>query len=244
MNRLESRLQRLAATGATGLAPYVTAGDGGVGTTLEVVRALEPYMALAERLGRMQSQLLRGPIGSVELVYAGRLADEDTRLLTRSFLKGLLAPVLDIPVNIVNAGVVAESRGLRIVESSSRDTMDYVSLITSRVSADGEERAIAGTLFGRREPRVVRMDQYLVDFAPSGFMLVAWHIDKPGMIGRVGTLLGKHQINIAAMHVGREQEKPGGASVMVLALDSAVPPDVLDELRKVDGITSATLVEL
>jgi D-3-phosphoglycerate dehydrogenase len=210
----------------------------------EVIRTLEPYMALAERLGKLQGQLLRGPVASVELIYAGRLADEDTRLLTRSFLKGLLGPVLDIPVNIVNAGLVAESRGLRLTESSSRDTMDYVSLITSRVSADGEERAIAGTLFGRSEPRVVRMDQYLVDFSPSGFMLVAIHIDKPGMIGRVGTLLGEHHINIAGMNVGRGQPGPGGRSVMVLALDNPVPADVMDDIRRIDGIESVELVEL
>jgi D-3-phosphoglycerate dehydrogenase len=139
---------------------------------------------------------------------------------------------------------VAESRGLRLIESSSRDTMDYVSLITSRVSADGEERAIAGTLFGRSEPRVVRMDQYLVDFSPSGFMLVAWHIDKPGMIGRVGTLLGRRGINIAGMNVGRLQPAPGGPSVMVIALDNPAPPNVMDEIRRIDGIESVELVEL
>jgi D-3-phosphoglycerate dehydrogenase len=210
----------------------------------ESLRTLVPYLPLAEKMGRLQGQLAEGALSAVEMIYAGQLAEDDARLLTPAFLMGLLQPILDEPVNLVNAALVAQSRGIRVVESRSRDTEDYVSLITARVTTARGERLIAGSLFGRSEPRIVRMDRYRVDFVPSGFMLVSMHIDKPGMIGRVGTLLGQHRINIAAMHVGREQERPGGPSVMVLALDSAVPPNVLDELRKVDGITSATLVEL
>ena len=210
----------------------------------EELRALEPYMALAEKLGRLQSQLAEGPLSSVELIYAGALAEEDTRMLTRSFLKGLLQPILDIPVNIVNSALIAQTRGLHITESRSRETADYVSLITSRVATNGEERVIAGTLFGRAEPRIVRIDRYLVDFSPSGFMLLSTHIDKPGMIGRVGTLLGEHYINIAGMNVGRGQPGPGGRSVMVLSLDNPIPPDVMERIRRIDGITSTRLVEL
>ena len=210
----------------------------------EALRRLEPYLPLAEKMGRLQGQLADGPLSAVEMIYAGQLAEEDARLLTPAFLKGLLQPILDEPVNLVNAALVAQSRGIRVVESRSRDTEDYVSLITSRVTTGRGERLIAGSLFGRSEPRIVRMDHYRVDFVPSGFMLVSMHIDKPGMIGKVGTLLGQHSINIASMHVGREQAKPGGPSVMVLALDSPVPPDVLERLRQVDGITTAALVEL
>jgi D-3-phosphoglycerate dehydrogenase len=144
----------------------------------------------------------------------------------------------------VNAAVVAQFRGLRVVESRSREPEDYVSLITSRVVADGGERTIAGTLFGRSESRIVRMDDYRVDFVPSGFMLVSMHIDQPGMIGRVGSLLGEHSINIAGMHVGRSQPGPGGRSVMVLALDNPIPADIMEQLRQIDGIMTAQLVEL
>jgi len=210
----------------------------------ETMRTLEPYLPLAEKLGRLQGQLATAPLSSVELVYAGQLAEEDSRLLTRAFLKGLLEPILDEPVNIVNSALVAQGRGLRVTESRSREQEDFVSLITSRVSSDGEERVIAGTLFGRGEARIVRMDDYRVDFAPAGHMLVSMHIDKPGMIGRVGTILGERNINIAGMHVGRRAPRPGGESVMVLALDNPVPPDVLEELLKIDGIMTATPVEL
>jgi D-3-phosphoglycerate dehydrogenase len=192
----------------------------------------------------LQGQLAERPIRSAEMVYAGQLAEEDSRLLTRAFLKGLLSPVIDEPVNLVNASIVAESRGLRVIESRSLHPEDYVSLITSRVSADGGERVIAGTLFGRSEARIVRMDGYRVDFAPEGHMLVSMHIDKPGMIGHVGTILGRHGVNIAGMHVGRERPRPGGLSVMVLAVDGPVPPHVMEELRQVDGIKTAQLVEL
>lgn len=210
----------------------------------EVLRALEAYLPLAEKLGSLQGQLAGGPVRSVELVYAGQLAEEDTRLLTRAFLKGLLAPVMDEPVNLVNASIIAEGRGLRVTESRSRQSEDYLSLITSRVTADDTERSMAGTLFGRSEARIVRMDGYRVDFAPQGHMLVSMHIDQPGMIGQVGTILGRHDVNIAGMHVGRERPRPGGLSVMVLALDGPIPPQVLEELRRVGGIKTAQLVEL
>ncbi len=210
----------------------------------EALRALEPYLPLAEKMGRLQGQLAARPVASVELIYAGQLGEEDSRLLTRAFLKGLLEPILDEPVNLVNAVVVAEARGVRVVESRSREPEDYMSLVTSRVSADGEERTIAGTLFGRSEARIVRMDKYRLEFAPSGYMLVARHLDRPGMIGNVGSILGRHNINIAGMHVGRRDPGPGGPAVMVLALDDPIPADVMEELLQVEGMTTAQLVEL
>jgi D-3-phosphoglycerate dehydrogenase len=210
----------------------------------DVMRALEPYLPLAEKMGRLHGQLAEHPIRSVELTYAGQLAEEDSRLVTRAFLKGMLAPIMDEPVNLVNSALVAQARGLKVVESRSREPEDYVSLITARVSLDDTERSISGTLFGRRDPRIVRIDGYRVDFTPSGYMLVSMHIDRPGMIGRVGSVLGEKNINIAGMHVGRSEPGPGGLSVMVLALDGSVPPAVMDELRQIDGIETAQLVEL
>ncbi len=210
----------------------------------EALRALEAYLPLAEKMGSLHGQLAEGPLRSVEITYAGQLADEDPRLLTRSFLKGLLSPIIDESVNLVNASVVAQARGLRIVESRSREPEDYVSLISARVAVDGRERTISGTLFGRSDPRIVQVDKYRVDFAPAGHMLVSMHIDRPGMIGRVGTILGDNQVNIAGMHVGRGQPGPGGLSVMVLALDGPVPSDVMEQLLQVDGIETAQLVEL
>ena len=156
----------------------------------------------------------------------------------------MLSPIIDEPVNLVNALVVAQARGLRVSESRSREPEDYVSLITSRVTCNGTERTIAGTIFGRSEPRIVRINEYRVDFTPLGHMLVSMHTDRPGMIGRVGTILGEHDINIAGMHVGRTQPSPGGFSVMVLALDGPVPADVLGELSRLDGIETAQVVEL
>lgn len=210
----------------------------------EALRVLEPYLLLAEKMGRLQAQLAEAPVNAVELIYAGQLAEEDPRLLTPAFLKGLLGHILDEPVNLINAPVVAEARGIRVVESRSREPQDYPSLITCRVTTDGKEQALAGALFGRNDPRIVRFGEYRVDFQPSGHMLVSMHIDKPGMIGRVGTLLGEHHINIAGMHVGRSRPEPGGLSVMVLALDNPVPPEILAQLRELDGIMSATVVEL
>jgi len=215
-----------------------------VAVSPEALRSLQPYLPLAQKLGRLHGQLATGPLSGVELIYAGELAEADARLLTQAFLRGLLEPILDEPVNLVNAGLIAQARGIRVLESRSREPEDFTSLITARVTSDGEERIIAGTLFGRSECRVIRMDEFRTDFDPSGYMLVSMHIDKPGMIGKVGMILGEHSINIAGMHVGRREPRPGGRSVMVLALDNSVPPEILDELRKVDGIMTAQLVEL
>jgi D-3-phosphoglycerate dehydrogenase len=136
---------------------------------------------------------------------------------------------------------MTEDRGVKVTESKTGHTEDFVSLITVR-TRDDDEHEVAGTLFGRNDPTIVLVDGYRVDAPPYGHALIVHNVDKPGMIGRVGSLLGDHGINIAGMHNGRE--KIGGEAIMVLNVDDEVPKDVRDELTEVEGIVSAKYVSL
>jgi len=204
----------------------------------EALAALQPYMTLAEKIGRLQAQLAEGHPVDLELTYSGEIAELDVTAITPWFLVGLLQAALEEPVNSVNAPLLAEARGLKVTESRSSAAEDYANLITSRAG----EQVVAGTLFGRSEPRIVRINEYRVDFEPSGYMLIADHHDRPGVIGKVGTILGGADINIGGMHVGRKTVR--GKALMVLAVDSPIPPAVLRKIERLDSMYRCTPVEL
>lgn len=203
--------------------------------------SVQPYVELAETLGRLVVQIGESNVDEIEVEYAGEIADEDVEPLTVAAQKGFLEPILDDPVNYVNAPKMTEDRGVQVTESKTGHTEDFVSLITVR-TRDGEEHEVAGTLFGRTDPTIVLVDGYRVDAPPYGHALIVHNIDKPGMIGQVGSLLGEHGINIAGMHNGRE--KIGGEAIMVLNVDDEVPKDVREKLTDVEGIVSAKYVSL
>jgi D-3-phosphoglycerate dehydrogenase len=208
----------------------------------EALAVLQPYLGLAEKLGRLQAQLNEGRFLEAETVYSGELGEQDCRVVTAAFLKGLLENVLDVPVNYVNAELAAEQRGVKVTESKSSTPHDYASLISARVSTDQSSHVVAGTVFGKRDLRVVGIDEYRVNFCPDGHMLIAMHWDRPGVIGKVGTILGNGGVNIAGMQVGREQ--PRGFAVMVLTVDSPIPEELMAQVSQVDSIVSSRLVEL
>ena len=208
----------------------------------EALAALQPYITLAEKIGRLQAQLAQGHLTDLEIVYSGDIAELDVTVVTRSFLVGLLQPALEEPVNLVNVPLLAEARGMKIKESKSTTAEDYASLITARVAWKGGEHVIAGTLFGRNDLRVVRIDEYRVDFQPAGYMLVADHHDRPGVIGKVGTILGNEDINIAGMHVGRKTVR--GKAMMILSVDSPIPPPVMKKICRLASMYHCALVEL
>jgi len=206
----------------------------------EALAAVEPYLRLAERMGSLLTQTVGGAVQSIEIVYCGELSTSDTGTLTRAVLKGLFEPILVEAVNYVNAPIIAKNRGVQVSESKSAEPGDYTDLICLKAKTDKGPREVCGTLFGKRDIRIVKLDGYDVDLIPEGFILVAPHIDKPGVIGRVGTLLGDNAINIAGMHVGRK--KPRERAIMVLNVDSEIPDSVIADIEKIDGIEKATLV--
>jgi len=197
----------------------------------EAAEGIRPYLALAERLGRIFGALDRHLTGTLQIGYRGGLADYDTRILTLAVLKGLLTNLIKEPVSYVNAPKLASEAGIEVDESRTSDAADYVNLITVR----SPDHAIAGTLFGvRNEARLVMVDEHTVDIPPAHNMLVVRNDDRPGMIGVVGTRLGRSGVNISDMDVGRSLS--GEAALMVLSTDQPVPEHVLDELRAEPGI--------
>jgi D-3-phosphoglycerate dehydrogenase / 2-oxoglutarate reductase len=203
---------------------------------------LEPFANLASRLGQILSQLVSAPPESVRCIVRGKLAEGDVGALTVSALQGLLMSWQDTTVNMVNAPLLAEERGLSITEEKSGDTAGYINLIRLVAVTDKGEHSVAGTVFEGREQRVVELEGYEMDIRPRGTILIMDYPDKPGMIGKFGTILGNAGINIASMDVGRK-EKHGQACV-ALSLDDSVPEDVLATVLAATDGGSARLVEV
>ncbi|OGC35521.1 phosphoglycerate dehydrogenase [candidate division WOR-1 bacterium RIFOXYB2_FULL_48_7] len=208
----------------------------------ELITPVRPFMSIAEKLGSLAAQLVKGAVTRVEVEYAGEVADNNVSPLTTIVMKGLLTPMLDVKVNFVNAPFVAKERGIEIVESKNKESKDFASLITLRIKTEKETREIGGTIFSGVGDRLVMIDGYRVDAVPQGYMLILQNIDKPGMIGKVGTFLGQHNINIAAMDVGRIRS--GEKAVMVLNIDNQISEKLLQEMTKLEGIAGATLVKI
>jgi D-3-phosphoglycerate dehydrogenase len=203
---------------------------------------LQPFVDLARAMGAVVCQLADGQVRAVELAYEGEVASQDGAPLRAGFLAGLLERVLDEPVNLINAPVVARQRGITLTEARREDSEDFASQLRVRVETATGPCVIAGTVVGRREPRITHLDGYRMDLAPSPIMLFVWNEDRPGMIGRVGTLLGAADVNIASMHVGRDH--PRGRALMVLGLDDPVPAPVAEALGRLPGILRVRVVQL
>ena len=208
----------------------------------EAFGAVKSYMPLSEQLGKFCIQLVEGQIQGIEVIYVGEVGQCDVHPLTIAVLKGVLDRVLQSPVNFVNAEMNAKKRGIRITETKTESQEDFQSLITVRIKSDKGDWSVSGTLFLGDQPRIVKIGNYHVDAETQGCMLITSHIDKPGVIGKVGTLLGNDNINIAGMNVGRDRVR--GGAVMVLALDDRVSDDVLVRIREIDGISTAKAVVL
>jgi hypothetical protein len=210
--------------------------------TPETARAIAPYLPLAEMLGRFFAQFSRGGVRTVTLEVAGELADHDATPLQAAVLRGFLQDVTNERVNLVNAGALAKIRGITIVERRTPDAGPYATLVTiSGTTADGTQRTVAGTL-ANGEPRFVRLDDYWLDVAPAPWVLISTHTDRPGMIGRVGSLLGAADVNISAMHLGRSA--PRQDAVMFLALDDPVPAETEAAIRAIDGVLDQWVIDL
>ena len=202
----------------------------------EANATVQPFMPLAERLGRLFTAL-GGRAGVIELDFEGQLAQHDTNLLVAAAIKGVMQNFTEDRINAVNARLIASARGMKIVERKAAARGSYTSLITVRMH--GHE--LSGTVL-MEEPRVVRIDSFRVDLMPEGRFLVSRHADRPGIVGRVGTILGEHDVNIASMMVGRDA--PRGKAMMILAIDDPVAAPLLERLRQVDGMADLHYVEL
>ncbi len=210
----------------------------------ELAEVLEPYAQLAEKMGRFVIQIASGRLSSVELIYGGELSAYagSMKYITRLALKGILDPVLQQPVNLVNADFIAKERGISVSETVTQESSGFKNLITIRIKTDKGEETVSGTVFFKGRSRIVAVGGYTMDMIPEGYVIVSRHLDKPGVIGRASTILGKCNINIAGMQVGRVQ--PGEQAIMILNVDSEVPAEVMEEIRGMPGIFTATFAKI
>jgi D-3-phosphoglycerate dehydrogenase len=206
------------------------------------LQELRLYLDMARRLGLLHAQMDQGAIRRVVLHYRGEVADRNTRLLTAAFAAGLLETRLAENVNIVNAELLARERGIELVEQKSATKGDFSTLIRAEVETEKKTYIAGGTLFGNQYLRLVNLGPFHLDAYLDGILLIFSHRDVPGLIGFIGTIFGKHNVNIAQMNVGRQQ--PGGEAIAVLNLDSYPPDEALQEVRRHPQITSLSVVRL
>ncbi|HEV7745015.1 MAG TPA: phosphoglycerate dehydrogenase [Pyrinomonadaceae bacterium] len=206
---------------------------------------LRPYIELAEKLGRFQAQLVDSAVREVKLELAGELVDLNAAPVTRSFLAGLLRDI-SARVNAVNAFLIAEERDIKVTTSYFRGGADFVPAIRTRVLSNDIEQSLAGTIFGfgeqAREGRITEIDGFHIEATPRGHMLVMRNRDVPGVIGRVGTILGERGVNISRFHLGRRER--GGQAMAVIEVDVAADATTLEALRNLPELLSVRVIEL
>jgi D-3-phosphoglycerate dehydrogenase len=208
----------------------------------DVLASVGPYITLGEMLGSLHMQIARGGVEEVNLEFTGDLAGLDTNPVTVAFLKGLFTPILQDAVNFVNAPLIAKERGIRVVESKTQQASDFTNLLKITVKTTEGENMLAGTVFGKKEPRLVRLNSFRLEALPSGPMLLVYNKDVPGVIGTLGTTIGQEEVNINLMTVGREEESK--QNVILLNTDRLISRDLLARVRSLTHIQDAMVLEL
>ncbi len=211
--------------------------------SLEELKVLEPFFKLAEGMGSTLAQLIDGGINRIRVEYSGEeLEGTNTKAVTVALLKGVLEQVLPERVNYVNAEYLARERGIEVIAGTSQKTKDYQNMVYVKVRSAKDSRTMAGTVLGGDKLRIINIDGYDTDVNPSKRMLIFYHSDKPGIIGKMGTILGKRGVNIASMNVGRK--KVGGQAIAVMNIDNSAKEDTLDELRKLSQIVELKQIRI
>jgi len=208
------------------------------------LEGLRPYLNLTYRLGLLLAQVAHPPLRRCKVCYEGEVAKKDYHLLSAAFAAGLLEHALESEVSMVNAEILLRERGVELVEESSAEPGDFRSLVTARVEGEGRTVVAGGTLFGNRSPRLVRKGDFELESRLEGILLLTEHRDTPGVIGKVGQVCGKHQVNIAFLSVGRGLGAPGGDAIGVFSLDNEPPAEVVAELLTLEPIIRASVIHL
>ncbi len=208
----------------------------------EEYKFLDPYIRLTEKMGLALAQLLEAPCKGLRITYSGQIIEHNLFPLTSAFLKGLLAPILGETVNYINASVIAKERGIVVQELKTSEVKDFSNLITVEARTEKSKKSLAATLFTNIDPRIVKIGEFDVDAIPEGVMVVIYNIDKTGIIGEIGKIMGDNNINIAGMTFGRV--KPRGDAITVLNVDSDITPKVLEGIKKAKNIVDVKVVKL
>lgn len=207
----------------------------------EIIAEVKPFMPLAINLGTIVCQLIDGKIIEIQIEAKGELSKKVTDPLTVAVLKGVLSCSVE-GVNFVNAPIVAKSRGIKVIESKSLDVGDYVEELKISLHTEKGTKVISGTLLANGVPAIIQIDAYSMNATFAEHMLLTHHMDKPGMIAQVSTILWKGNINISSMHVGRKG--PREMSVMILNLDDPISPEIVKKVAGVEGVLEARYIKL
>jgi D-3-phosphoglycerate dehydrogenase len=209
--------------------------------SLEQLNVIKPYVHLCERLGSFATQAGPKNVTKIKVHYEGDISAGNRELLTLSVLKGFLSPVLSTTVNFVNARKLLKERGIRVEESFEQECVDYNNLIELTIQGD-ETFSCTGTLFGKEEPRIIKVDHFNIDALPIGHLLYTKNVDQPGVIGSMGTLLGTHGVNIARMHLGRDPKK--SEAIALINIDSEPGESALKALRQTQGMLLVKAIKI
>lgn len=212
----------------------------------EVLQVLRPYLTLAEKLGALAAQIHPGLPRQVTVQVTGEIAERELKTLATAVLRGLLDQLIDLDVNYsvnyVNAPAIARDRGIRLVEARATEPGDYANAISVTVEREGTSTIVQGAVFAAGTVRLTRIGEFRMEAVPEGHILMLHNRDVPGVVGRVGTLLGNNRINIAGLELGRE--RVGGMALSLFHVDDPVPPAVLEEVRRLPQVIDARLLKL
>ncbi|MEN8906454.1 MAG: phosphoglycerate dehydrogenase [Clostridiales bacterium] len=198
------------------------------------IKELLPYTKIAEILGKIYYQAEKDTVEKIEIVYSGDIVGKETRVVSLSVLKGFLETIVDTKINYVNAELTAKNLGIEITESKSTNVGKYTNLITVKFTTKEKTLAVSGTVFAKEDIRIVDFFGYKLDFEPSTYIIAIQNIDRPGIIGKIGTIIGECDINIAAMQWSRNRR--GEKAVSFVSVDTVVKPEVLNKLKEIKGV--------
>ena len=208
----------------------------------EILKQLGPFLYLCEKMGKMQAQINAGGIREVNLEYIGQFPDFDLKPVTIAGLKGMINEFAPYEVNAVNAVTRANDIGIKITESTSREAGNFLNLIRMTVVTDDGTNIVEGTIFGKDDARIVRINKFRLEIIPKGHLGLIHNVDKPGSIGSIGIALGEHNINISRMMVGREED--GQRNIIFLRTDTPVPQDVVEKIESLPLVVTMKTFEL
>ena len=207
----------------------------------ELLAAIGPYITLGEKIGLFQGQVFGHDLREVAIEYSGEVTEHDVKPITHAVVAGLLGPVIE-RVNMVNAAIVAEQRGIKISESLSRRARDFASMIRVRAVTSDRESEVAGALFGRRDGRIVRINGFNLEAIPKGHMLFLFNRDQPGVLGSIATFIGENNVNIGRLYLGRK--KIGESALALIQIDQPMSEETLSALAALSGVISVKQVKL
>lgn len=209
--------------------------------TGELLEKIGPLLELGEKMGSLQTQLISGPVKEVVIAYDGDFQNVDLAPVSTAVMKGLMTPMVTDEVNFINARALAKEMGIKVTETSTAESKEYANLLTVNVRTTEITNSVSGTIFGKKDPRVVKINTFRLELIPQGHMALIYNIDRPGSIGEIGTTLGDHGINIGRMQVG--QEEGGDHNIIFMQTDTRIDAVTLSTLNGLGSVKSIVPLE-